>query len=132
MKLLKKENYWIWLLLFLFSNGTSNLCLGAMLDVFDKNAWYAKLKNWIIAAVLFIFPVFIMAFVFYVQITCETAKKLDVKGSEYYMSPFVWLLLLIVPVIGWVLFTILLVYLSIWIIVALYNGNGEKYIKGKK
>ena len=48
MNILKKENWWIWLLLFLFSEGTSVLVLGAILDVFDKNAWYAKLKYWII------------------------------------------------------------------------------------
>ena len=83
MSLLKRENYWIWLLLLLFSNGTSNICLGAMVGVFDKNAWYAKPKNWILGAVCFIFPVFIMASIFYIQILCETAKKLDVKGSEY-------------------------------------------------
>ena len=45
MEILKKENYWIWLLLFFFSGGSSNLVLGALLDVFDKNAWYAKPKN---------------------------------------------------------------------------------------
>ena len=42
MKILKKENWWVWLLLFLFSEGTSNLVLGALLDVYDKKAWYTK------------------------------------------------------------------------------------------
>ncbi len=129
MNLLKKENYWIWLLLLIFTNGTSNIVLGAMVDVFDKKAWYAKPKNWIIGAIIFIFPVFIMAGIFYIQIICETAKRLNVKGSEYYMSPFIWLLLLIVPIIGWTLFTVMFIYLNIWIIVAIYEGNAEKYIK---
>ena len=42
MKILKRENWWIWLLLMLFSSGSSNIVLGALLDVYDKNAWYAN------------------------------------------------------------------------------------------
>jgi len=39
MNILKKENWWIWLLLLLFSNGTSPLVLGALLNVYNKDAW---------------------------------------------------------------------------------------------
>ncbi|MEG2028771.1 MAG: hypothetical protein RR050_02700 [Bacilli bacterium] len=127
MKLLKNENWWIWLLLMMFSNGTSNISLGALLDVFDKKAWYAKKRNWIIGAICFLFPIFIMAIIFITQITCLTAAKLNVKGSEYYLSPYVWLLLMIIPIIGWALLTVMTIYLEIWIIVALYKGEGNKY-----
>ena len=41
-------------MLFLFSEGTSTIVLGALLDVFDKKAWYAKWHIWIIGLVLFI------------------------------------------------------------------------------
>ncbi|MDD3187010.1 MAG: hypothetical protein PHD02_00855 [Bacilli bacterium] len=129
MKILKQENWWVWLLLFIFSEGTSNVVLGALLGVFDKNAWYAKWKNWALGLICFIFPAFIMAAVFIIQITCLTAAKLNVKGSEYYLSPFVWLLLLIIPVIGWSLMMIMMAYIYIWTIVALYKGEGNKYAK---
>lgn len=127
MNILKKENWWIWLMLFLFSSGGSTIILGALLDVFDKNAWYANWKNWLIAFLCLIFPAFIMAFVFLIQITCLTAAKLEVPGKEIYLSPTIWILLLILPVIGWVLFSVLYLYISIWTIVMLYRGKGEKY-----
>lgn len=129
MDLLKRENWWVWLLLTLFSGGSSYICLGAMLQVFDKNAWYAKWQNWLIGFLCFIFPFCIMIMVFTIQITCQTAAKLHVKGSEYYLSPYVWLLLAIIPIIGWTILTIMSIYLIIWTLVALYQGNGEQYIK---
>lgn len=127
MKLLKKENWWIWLLLFLFSEGTSTVVLGAILDVFDKNAWYAKLKYWIIGLILIIhFSVMIL--VFSIEILSKTAAKLEVKGSEYYLSPYMWIILLVIPFIGWIAFIALILYLNIAILVNLYKGKGEKYI----
>lgn len=129
MKILKQENWWVWLLLTLFSSGSSNLVLGALLDVYDKNAWYAKKKYWIIGLLCLFFPFTIMMMVLYLQITCQSAAKLGVKGSEYYLSPYVWLLLLIVPIIGWTLLIVLIIYLEIWTLVALYNGAGNKFAK---
>lgn len=128
MKLLKRENWWIWLLMFLFSGGTSHIVLGALLDVYDKNAWYAKLKYWIIGIILFLIPFSIMVPVFILSITCNTAYKLKLDGSEYYMSPYVWLFLLIIPFIGWLVFVVLLLYINIGILGQLYKGYGEKYI----
>ena len=127
MKLLKKENWWIWLLLFLFSEGTSTVVLGAILDVFDKNAWYAKLKYWIIGLILII-PFSVMILVFSIEILSKTAAKLEVKGSEYYLSPYIWIILLVIPFIGWIAFIALILYLNIAILVNLYKGKGEKYI----
>ena len=129
MKILKRENWWAWLLMLLFSNGTSSIVLGALLDVYDKDSWYANKKNWIIGFCCFIIPGIIMLTVFLVQIVVLTADKLKVKGSEYYLSPYVWLLLMIVPIIGWSLLILLILYLEIWTIVALYKGEAEKYIK---
>ena len=45
---------------------------------------------------------------------------------ELYLSPYVWISLLIVPIIGWIIFAALLIYLTIWPIVMIYRGNGEK------
>ena len=67
MNLLKKENWWIWLLLFLFSEGTSTIVLGAMLDVFDKKAWYAKWYIWLIGVIL-ILPISFMIVIFLVNL----------------------------------------------------------------
>jgi len=94
MKLLKKENWWIWLILFIFSDATSTIVLGALLDVFDKKAWYTKWYIWIIGLVLII-PISVMIVVFNIEITSKTASKLGVKGSEYYLSPYIWIILLI-------------------------------------
>lgn len=128
MNLLKRENYWIWILLLLFSGGSSNIVLGALLNTYDKKAWYAKPKNWILGIVCFIFPFFIMIAVFQIEIMCKLNAKLNTPGKELYLSPYVWLATLIVPVIGWILFLVLIVYLSIWPIVMIHRGMGEKYI----
>ena len=50
-------------MLFVFSEATSVLVLGALLDVYDKNSWYAKWKNWLIGFVLILpFPIMIIVF----------------------------------------------------------------------
>ena len=127
MKILKKENWWVWLLLFLFSEGTSNLVLGALLDVYDKKAWYTKWYIWVIGLILII-PFCAMIAAFTLEILSKTAAKLDVKGSEYYLSPYIWIILIIIPLIGWIAFVALMLYLEIAILVKLHAGNGEKYI----
>lgn len=127
MKILKKENWWVWLLLLLFSEGSSNLVLGALLDVYDKNAWYTKWYIWVIGLVLII-PFTVMITAFTLEILCKTAAKLDVKGSEYYLSPYIWIILIIIPFIGWIAFVALMLYLEIAILVKLHAGNGEKYV----
>lgn len=127
MKLLKKENWWIWLLLLLFSSGASPIVLAAMLDLLKKDAWYAKWYYWVIGLVLIIpFPV--MIYVLYIELTCKTAAKLNVKGSEYYLSPYIWIIMIVIPFIGWIAFIALYLYLNIAILINLKNGKGEKYI----
>lgn len=128
MKILKKENWWIWLLLMLFSQGTSTIVLGALLDVYDKNAWYAKWQYWVIGLICFIFPAMIMISIFTIQILCQTAAKLDIPGKEIYLSPYIWIIGAIIPFIGWTCIAAGLIYLEIYTLVALYQGNAEKYI----
>ena len=127
MDLLKKENWWVWLLLLFFSGGSSSIVLGALLNVYNKNAWYKKWYIWVIGLILII-PFYVMVMVFNIDITTKTACKLGVKGSEAYLSPYIWIILLIIPILGWICFIGLLIYLNIAILVKLYNGNGEKYI----
>ncbi len=127
MKILKKENWWIWLLLTLFSSGSSTLVLGALLDVYRKNAWYRKWYYWVLG-IPFIFPLLIMIFIFYLEIMCKTAAKLEVSGKEIYLSPYTWIICVIIPIIGWIVAIIMSIYIQVDIIYRLYIGNGEKYI----
>lgn len=129
MQILKRENWWVWLLLFILSGGTSTIVLAALLDCYEKDAWYAKPKNWVIGVLCFLFPAFIMMYVLLIQMLCQISAKLNVPGKELYLSPYMWLILLIVPVFGWIFFTVAYLYLNIWYIVMLYKGEGEKYIK---
>lgn len=127
MKILKKENWWIWLLLTLFSSGSSTLVLGALLDVYRQNAWYKKWYYWVLGTV-FIIPVLVMFSIFYLEILCKTSAKLEVSGKEIYLSPYTWILCIIIPIIGWLFALIMFIYLHVDILYRLYIGNGEKYI----
>lgn len=127
MSLLKRENWWIWLLLFIFSGGTSEILLGALLDVFNKDAWYTKWYIWVIGLIL-ILPFAVMVFAFYIDILTKSAAKLEIYGSDYYLSPYVWIILIIIPIIGWIIFGVLYIYLNVKILIELNKGKGEKYI----
>ncbi|HPF83250.1 MAG TPA: hypothetical protein PLV83_03665 [Bacilli bacterium] len=129
MNILKKENWWVWLLIMFFSSGTGVIVLAALLDCYDKDEWYAQKKYWLIALACLIFPVSIMAMVFVLTMLCRVCAKLNVPGKELYLSPYVWLLFLIIPIIGWIFILVTVLYLNIWHVVALYKGEGEQYIK---
>ena len=129
MKILKRENWWIWLLLTLFSQGASTLVLGALLDVYKKEAWYANWRYWLFGLLCLFFPFMIMVAVFTIQILCETAAKLDIPGHEIYLSHYLWVLAAIIPIIGWACIGVGLIYLEVFSIVNLYYGKAEKYIK---
>lgn len=128
MNLLKKENWWVWLLLMLTAGSIGTIVLGALLDVYDKNAWYAKWKNWVIGLVLFIFPAMIMLTIFSIQISVLVAMKLNVQGKEIYGTPYIWILCIIVPIIGWLSMGAMMLWINVNILVSLYNGEGENYI----
>lgn len=132
MSILKRENWWAWLLLGLGTTGISVFFLGALLEVYNKNAWYAKWYYWILGIILFVFPAMIMLFIFYMQTVTSVCKKLDVPGSELYAYPYAWLICFIVPVIGWVLFIVLFIYVNVWYLVKLYQGHGEKWLTTNK
>lgn len=129
MKILKRENWWIWLLLMFFGGGTEIFVLAALLDCYKKGEWYSKPIYWILGFVTLFFPAFIMILVLYVQMLCRAAAKLKVSGSEIYLSPYIWLIGLIVPIFGWIFVIIMFIYLHIFCLVSLYEGNGEIYIE---
>jgi hypothetical protein len=128
MDILKKENWWIWLLLYIFAGNITPFVLGAVLKVYKKDAWYAKWQNWLIGFLFFIVPAIIMFIVFSIQIIIEVAKKLNVPNENLYANPAIWILGFIIPIFGWIGLGILSLYLTIYILIQLYNGKGEKYI----
>lgn len=128
MELLKKDKWWIWLMLYLVGGSIAVFFLGALLNVYDKNEWYAKPINWILGVLFFIFPAMIMFSIFSIQIMTKVAAKLDVSGKEIYLSPYIWLILIIVPVFGWIGLSVLMGYLQIMILINLSKGNAEQYI----
>lgn len=129
MKLLKKQNWYIWLLLLIIIPGIDTLIMGSILDNYDDDAWYSKWYYWTIGAAFLFIPIVIMACAFLIQITISNAKKLKVPGEEIYASPYSWILCLIVPVVGWILFFVMYYYIRIDMIVQLKKGNGEVYSK---
>ena len=129
MGILKRENWWAWLLLGIASSGISIFFLGALLEVYRKDEWYAKWYYWALGIIILLLPAIIMFFIFYIQTLANICKKLEVPGSEIYAYPYAYIICFIVPIIGWVLLAVLLIYIHIWYLVKLYQGKGEKWIK---
>lgn len=166
MELLKKENWWVWLLLALLSGGSSTLILGALLNIYDSEAWYAKWFHKLpkalgigilfVMALVTILPTIVVSFsfiveipeaksmntllgvlgllylivsgiflIFQIQILAQVNAKLKSPGGEIYLSPYIWILGLIIPIIGWILLIVMYLYLQIWYLVMLYRGSLE-------
>ena len=128
MNLLKKENWFVDLLLMIITQGYFNLIFGYYLKVYDKKAWYAKWQYWTCAAAFCIFPLVFMALVFIIQTACNVCLKLNVPGKDVYMNPYIWLLCLVVPIIGWSILIVMLLHVTFYPVVMIYYGEGEKYI----
>lgn len=129
MSILDKKNWWIWLILSILTFNISTLVVAALLDLYDKDAWYSNKRNWILGFLCFVFPGLIMLVVLVIQMLCQVSAKLNVPGKELYLSPYVWIIFLIVPIIGWVFFMVMILYLTIWYIVMIKKGEVEKYLK---
>lgn len=129
MSLLKKENFIVSLLFSFCFNSIFVLVLADELKLYSNKAWYTKWIYWVCGIICFVFPALIMFLVFEIQMLCKIAKKLNVPGSEIYETPYSWILLIIIPVIGWILLIVMYIYLNVWILVKLFQKEGEKYIK---
>jgi hypothetical protein len=70
-----------------------------------------------------------MLMIFLIQINCAVAAKLNVSGEKIYNTPYTWIVLFIIPVIGWALLIIMSLYIYIWPNIKLAQKEGEKYIK---
>jgi len=128
MNLLERKYGWFWLVLTIVTGGASTIALAVLTNSISEKAWYMNWKYWVIGSICLLYPFFIMASIFLIQMACQVAAKLDVPGKELYLSPYIWLLCIIVPVIGWIMLIVMTLYIEIWTIVALFKGNGEKYI----
>ena len=129
MDLLKKEYWWVWLIFTLMGNGfVMNVILGIFLKSFNKDQWYAKWWVWVLGFVFLIFPFFIMLIIFSIQLQVTNAAKLGVPGKELYYNPYFWLFGFIFIIVGWIAIVAMSFYLTIMILVQLYNGAGEQFI----
>ena len=124
--MLKKNKAIIWLLLSILTVNISVLFLGKLLNVYKKDAWYTKWYYWVLGLFFGIVPAIIMFFIFVLQTNIKVCEKLDVPGSNIYKYPYVWIGCIIVPVLGWTLFLVLVIYLYIMYIIRLFQGKGER------
>lgn len=122
MGLLKKENWFIIFLMMIVTLGMYVVIPAYQLKLIEKNKWYSDYRYWLCGALMFIFPVFIMLLVFIIQMTVKLAKTLHVNGDFIYNNVYVWIILLIIPVVGWVLFIVMYIYLQFSIIIKTLNN----------
>lgn len=127
--MLKKSYGLVWFILSLITFNLSVFGLGKILKVYKKGAWYTKWYYWVLGVFCGIIPALIMLIIFNIQITNRVCYKLDVPGYEIYNYPYVWLLGLIIPFIGWAIFIILLIYTRLWYCIKILEGKGEN-LKG--
>ena len=114
MKTLKKENAIIYLFLNILTFGLYTFYIAYKLDLYDKDAWYHRWYYWVLGFLFGIFPGLIMFLVFSIKIGCLVSAKLKVPGEEVYLLPYVWIVGLIVPILGWTIFIILYFYVHFW------------------
>lgn len=129
MKYLRRKYWFICFLFNLVSLGMFTFYIGKKLDVYEKDAWYFNLSFWIISFLLGIIPSIFLFILFNIEIGCKVCKKLSVPFEKYYSYPYIWILFLIIPVVGWSLFIVLYIYVHFWYILYLKRGYGEKFIK---
>ena len=127
MNLFKKQNWFVWMILYLLIGPFTSIILAGLLDLYDEDAWYSNWKNWLIGALCFLFPLSIMIVVFMIQLTTSIAEELNVSGSDIYKSPYTWLICMIVPFVGWSLLIVMYLYLMIEIVCKIYQGALEHY-----
>ena len=129
MSIIKQKNWIISLIFMLTVPHIYILLLAYMLDLFDEKAWYFKWQYWFFGTVCLVFPAVIMFVIFEVQMLVKVAQKLNVPGGEIYNTPYSWIICIIVPVIGWILLSVMYIYLCIWTAIMIKNGESEKYVK---
>lgn len=123
MMILKKQNWWIYLILNIVTGGLYSLSLARKLNLYDSDAWYSDYKNWMLGVFMFFFPIFIMFGIFVIQMNCKVAATLNVPGREIYNLPYSWILCVVVPIIGWALLIVMYIYITIWSSIMIYKND---------
>ncbi len=125
MELLDRKNWWIVLILNILTLGLFTLYIGYKLKVYDKNVWYQKWYYWALG-ILFVIPFLIMFLVFEIQTAVSVSKKLNLYGMNIYGLPYPWILCIIIPVLGWILFILMYIYVNLFYVFKLKEGYGIK------
>ena len=86
-------------------------------NLYDKYAWYYKWQYWTFATLYLVFPVFVLFTIFMIQMLCKLASHLKVSGSTIYNTPYSWILCMIVPIVGWVMFIVMFIYINVFSII---------------
>lgn len=123
MGLLKKENWIINCLMMIFTFGGYILIPAYQLKLFEKDKWYSNYKYWLCGTLLLVFPVIIMLLILVIQMTIKVASYMKVNGSFIYENVYIWIALLIVPIVGWCLLIVMYIYLHFSIIVKIKKGT---------
>lgn len=123
--MVKKNKAVLWFLLSILTLNISVIILGEKFDLYKEDGWYTKWYCWALAFLFGIVPVMIMLFILTIQMTVKICIKFGVSGKEIYGYPYIWVLSLIVPIIGWALFIIMFLYIYIMYIIGLFQGKGE-------
>lgn len=125
--MLRKEKWFLCLILNIITLGLFTFYIGKKLNVYDKNAWYSSPVVWIISFIGGIIPFIVLLFIFYNDIGTKVSIKLSVPLEKIYSYPYIWILSLIIPIFGWAIFILLVIYVHMWYTIYLKRGNGEIY-----
>lgn len=129
MKILKRKYFLLCLILDILSLGLFTFYLAKKMKVYEEDAWYFNKYYWILGFICGIIPGLIMFIVFYIEIGCKVCEGLLVPFENIYAYPYIWVISLIIPIIGWTVFVIMLIYVHFWYIFYLKRGNGEIYLR---
>lgn len=128
MNLLEQKNWYLYAILTIFFPGILTFILAGLMDLYEEDAWYTKWYNWAIGGVLFLLPALIMVIIFNIEMQIKICKKLEVKGENIYGYPYLWILCVIVPIIGWASLIVMGIHIYFYPAVMIYEGKGEKYL----
>lgn len=128
MSLLRKENWFVYVIVTLLGQGIFTFALASDLGLYEKDAWYTKWYYWLLGIIFFVFPALIMLVVLNISLQIKICEKLNVKGSEIYSLPYPWIVSLIVPILGWSIFIVMLIHIYYYPAVSIYKGEGEKLL----
>ena len=128
MKILKKK-YWLFcLILDIITLGLFTFYVARKMEIYDRNAWYSNGYYWMLGFLCGIIPGIVMFIVFYIEIGCKVCEGLLVPFENIYVYPYFWIVSLIIPIFGWTIFIIMVIYVHFWYIFYLKRGNGEVYL----